>query len=135
VVLITTKQGKAGQTKVDFETSYSSQKLRKKLDLMNGSEYATLANIQAVNENKAPYFTQEQIDAFGEGFDWQDLVFQDAPMQNTSLNIAGGSDKTTFNIGGVIFQQDGIIKGSDYNRYSFRTNINHKVSEKFSVNL
>lgn len=105
VVLITTKRGKAGQTKVDFETSYSIQKLRKKLDLMNGSEYATLANIQAVNENKAPYFTQEQIDAFGEGFDWQDLVFQDAPMQNTSLNIAGGSDKTTFNIGGVIFSR------------------------------
>ena len=135
VVLITTKQGKAGQTNVDFETSYSIQKLRKKLDLMNGSEYAELANIQAANENKAPYFTQEQVDNFGEGFDWQDLVFRDAPMSNTSLNVSGGNDHTTFSIGGVIFQQDGIIEGSDYNRYSFRTNINHKVSEKFSINL
>lgn len=135
VVLITTKQGKAGQTKVDFETSYSIQSLRKKLDLMNGSEYARLANIQAANENKAPYFTQEEIDAFGEGFDWQDLVFQDAPMLNSSLTVSGGNEKTTFSLGGVVFQQDGIIRGSDYNRYSFRTNINHKMSEKFSVNL
>lgn len=135
VVLITTKKGKAGQTKVDFETSYSVQTLRKKLDFMNGTEYATLANIQAVNENKAPYFTQEEVDAFGEGFDWQDLVFQSAPMQNSSLNVSGGNDKTTFSIVGSIFQQEGIIKGSDYNRYSLRTNISHKISNKFSVNL
>lgn len=135
VVLITTKKGKAGQTHVDFETSYSIQTLRKKLDLMNGTEYATLANIQAANENKAPFFTQEEVDAFGEGFDWQDLVFRDAPMQNSTLNVSGGNEKTTFSVGGVVFQQDGIIRGSDYNRYSFRTNFNHKMSEKFSVNL
>jgi TonB-dependent starch-binding outer membrane protein SusC len=135
VVMITTKHGKAGQTRVDFESSYSVQTLRKKLDLMNGREYAELANIQAVNENKAPYFTQEEVDNFGEGFDWQDLIFQEAPMQNSSLNISGGNEKTTFSIGGSIFQQEGIIKGSDYNRYSLRTNFNHDISKMFSFNL
>ena len=135
VVLITTKQGKEGTTQVDFEASYSVQELRKRLDLMNGEEYATLMNIQAANDNLEPYFTQEEINRFGEGYDWQDLVFQSAPMKTTSLNISGGNEKTQFSIAGGIFGQEGIIKGSDYNRYSIRTNINHKISDKFRVSL
>ena len=71
VVLITTKQGKSGKTKVDFETSYSNQTLRKKLVLMNAQEYATFNNLQAVNDKLIPFFSQAQVDAFGEGFDWQ----------------------------------------------------------------
>ena len=135
VVIITTKQGKTGRTKVDFETSYSQQTLRKKLDLMNGREYATFYNQQAVNDKLAPYFTQDQVNAFGDGFDWQDLVFRKAPMKTTALNISGGNEKTQFSVSGSYFGQEGIIKGSDYNRYSLRTNINHQISKKFSFTL
>ncbi|WP_246859427.1 TonB-dependent receptor [Spirosoma sp. KCTC 42546] len=135
VVLITTKHGKAGKTRVDFETSYSSQTLRKKLDLMNAQEYATFYNEQAANDKLKPYFTQDQINAFGQGFDWQNLVFQKAPMKTTALNISGGNEKTQFSLSGSAFNQDGIVKGSDYNRYSLRANINHAVSSKFSVNF
>lgn len=133
VVLITTKQGKSGSTKVDIETSYSSQTLRKKLELMNGEEYAAVANIQAENDGVPLYFTQQEIDAFGEGTDWQDLVFQKAPIKSTSVNISGGNAMTQYSIGGSVFGQEGIIKGSDFNRYSLRTNINHKISKKFSL--
>ena len=135
VVIITTKRGKAGQTRVDIETSYSTQSLRKKLDLMNAKEYAQLYNEQAVNDKLTPYFTQAQIDAFGQGFDWQDLVFQKAPMKAASLNISGGNEKTQFALSGSTFNQEGIIKGSNYNRYSLRANINHTISRKFSVNF
>ncbi|HTF20152.1 MAG TPA: SusC/RagA family TonB-linked outer membrane protein, partial [Chryseolinea sp.] len=135
VVIITTKTGKSGEPTVSFETSYSMQRLRKKLELMNASEYAQLFNIQAANDNIAPYFTQDQIDSFGEGTDWQDEVFQDAPMYTGSLTVNGGSDKTRFSLGGSIFQQDGIIKGSDFNRYSLRTKIDHDVSDKLSLQL
>ncbi|QHW01579.1 SusC/RagA family TonB-linked outer membrane protein [Spirosoma endbachense] len=135
VVLITTKHGKAGKTRVDLETSYSSQTLRKKLDLMNAQEYATFYNEQATNDKQKPYFTQDQINAFGQGFDWQNLVFQKAPMKTTALNISGGNEKTQFSLSGSVFNQDGIVKGSDYNRYSLRANINHAVSNKFSVNF
>ncbi|GAB3267207.1 TonB-dependent receptor [Larkinella harenae] len=135
VVIITTKQGRAGKTRVDFETSYSIQTLRKKLELMNAREYATFYNEQAANDNLKPYFTQDQINSFGEGFDWQDLVFQSAPMKNTSLNVSGGNDKTQFSVSGSSFDQDGIVKGSDYKRYSLRTNINHTISSKFSLNF
>lgn len=133
VVLITTKQGKEGVTTVDFETNYSIQTIRKKLDLMNGREYAELQNRQATNDNLAPYFTQAQLDSFGEGFDWQDLIFQQAPILSSSLNVSGGNNKTQYSISGSFFGQEGIIKGSDYNRYSIRTNINHSISDKVQL--
>lgn len=135
VVLITTKQGKLGKTRVDIETSFSSQSLRKKLDLMNGREYAQLQNMQAANDNIPLYFTDQQINSFGEGYDWQDLIFQDAPIYSTSVNVSGGNDKTRYSIAGGYFGQEGIVKGSDYDRYSIRTNLNHQISEKFSVNF
>ncbi|KAA5546805.1 SusC/RagA family TonB-linked outer membrane protein [Adhaeribacter rhizoryzae] len=135
VVLITTKQGKAGQTRVEFETTYSMQTLRKKLELMNGQEYATLNNLQAANDKIAPYFTQEQINNFGEGTDWQDVVFQKAPMASSSLSVNGGNEKTQFSVTGSYLGQEGIIKGSDYNRYALSTKINHKISNKFQINF
>lgn len=133
VVLITTKSGKAGKMQVDYEGSYSTQSLRKKLDLMNAKEYAQFYNEQAVNDKVAPYFTQAQIDGFGEGFDWQNLVFQKAPMQTHNLTMSGGNDKTRFSLGGSVFSQDGIIKGSNYKRYSLRANVNTDISKLFSV--
>ncbi len=135
VVLITTKRGAEGQSVVEFETSYGVQTLRKKLDLMNGSEYARLQNIQAVNDGSAPYFTEAEVAAFGEGFDWQDLIFQSAPVSNSSLSISGGNERTQFTVAGSYFGQEGIIKGSDYNRYALRFNLNHKVSDKIRLEL
>ncbi|MGV3585970.1 MAG: SusC/RagA family TonB-linked outer membrane protein [Adhaeribacter sp.] len=135
VVLITTKQGKAGQTRVEFETTYSTQNLRKKLELMNGQEYAMLNNLQAANDKLTPYFTQEQINNFGEGTDWQDVVFQKAPMASSSLSVNGGNEKTQFSVTGSYLGQEGIIKGSDYNRYALSTKINHKISNKFQINF
>lgn len=133
VVLITTKRGKAGRTNVDFETSYGIQTLRKKLDLMNAREYAEFYNLQAENDNLAPRFTPDEISRLGEGFDWQDLIFKKAPLRAHNLTVSGGNDKTQFSVSGSIFDQDGIIIGSGYNRYSLRANVNHDISKKFSV--
>lgn len=135
VVLITTKKGKAGKTEVNVESSYTSQTLRKRLKLMNAKEYATLYNEQAVNDNVAPFFSQDYIDSAGAGFDWQDLVFQTAPMKTLSVNINGGTEKTQFSITGSTVDQQGIIKGSDYSRYSLDFNINHAISKKLTVSL
>ncbi|RYC70804.1 SusC/RagA family TonB-linked outer membrane protein [Spirosoma sordidisoli] len=133
VVLITTRQGKAGQMRVDYEGSYSVQSLRKKLDLMNAREYATFYNEQAANDRLAPYFTQAQIDSFGEGFDWQNLIFRKAPMQTHNLTVSGGNEKTRFSVGGSIFNQDGILINSDYKRYSLRANVTSDISKKFNL--
>lgn len=133
VVLITTKQGKSGKMQVDYEGSFSQQTLRKKLDLMNAKEYALFYNEQAANDKVTPYFTQAQIDGFGEGYDWQDLIFRKAPMQTHNLTASGGNEKTRFSVGASIFDQDGIIKGSNYKRYSLRAALNTDFSKMFSL--
>ncbi|KAA9038674.1 TonB-dependent receptor [Ginsengibacter hankyongi] len=135
VVLITTKKGKAGRTQVNVESSYSSQTLRKKLKLMNAKQYASLYNEQQVNDNGTSFFSQSYIDSLGTGFDWQDLVFQTAPMKTLSVNINGGTDKTQFSITGSTVDQKGIIKGSEYSRYSLDLNLNHAISKKINVSL
>lgn len=135
VVLITTKNGSGAGTVVEFDASYSMQSLRNKLDLMNGSQYAQLMNLQAENDGLEPYFSDSEVDGFGEGTDWQDEIFEQAPIKNTALSISGGGENTQFLVGGSMYQQDGIIKGSDYDRYSIRSTINHKISEKFKVDF
>ncbi len=135
VVLITTKTGFNGKTQVNFHTGYTVQNMIKTMDLMNASEYAQLYNIQVANDGFDPWFTPAEIAAFGEGTNWQDELFQSAPLLNTSLEVNGGNESTEFSIGGSVFQQDGIVKGSDYNRYNFRTRFNHDISNKFNVDV
>ncbi|MGK9124867.1 TonB-dependent receptor [Olivibacter sp. SA151] len=136
VVIITTKQGgvegTGSATQVDFEANYGIQQIRKKLDLMTGPEYATFYNLRAANDGVTPYFTQEQINNLP-SFDWQDFIFRSAPIKSTSLNIGGGNERTQFSVGGSVLAQDGIIKGSDYDRYSLRGSIQHQISDKLTV--
>ena len=133
VIIITTKRGKAGKTTVDFETSYGVQTIRKKLDLMNAEEYMQFYNEQAVNDNLAPYFSQQEIDNAGEGYDWQDLVFTNAPIKNTNFSVNGGSDKTQFSVSGTVFDQEGIIKGSSYKKYSIRAYFSQNINKMLSL--
>jgi TonB-linked SusC/RagA family outer membrane protein len=133
VILITTKRGKSGKTTVDVETSYSMQSLRKKMDLMNATEFATFYNRVAANDGLPARFTQSEIGAMGKGFDWQDFVFRKAPMQNHNITVSGGNEKTQFSVAGSIFKQDGIVKNSGYDRYSLRAGVNHDISKKLSV--
>lgn len=135
VVLITTRKGKAGRTRVEVESTYSIQTIRKKLDLMNAREYALFYNEQTVNDNETPYFTDSEIAALGEGTDWQDLVFRSAPIKTLSLNLSGGSDKTQYALSGSIFDQQGIVEGSDYKRFSVRAALNHQIGPKLTVSL
>lgn len=133
VVLITTKRGKKGKTQVTFDSYYTIQKATKKIDLMNASEFAQLANQRAANDGGPAYFTQDQINSFSSGTDWQDVVFRPAPMQNYSINASGGSENTQYSISGSFLGQDGIIQGSNINRESLRANINQKISNKISL--
>jgi len=139
VILITTKRGKAGKTTVDFESSYGVQTLRKKLDMMNATEYANFYNEQATNDKLAPYFTQDQINSFGNGYEWQDMVFRSAPIISNTLSINGGNEKTKFSISGNVFDQQGIIADSNYKKYSLRayftTEINKVLSLEYGATL
>jgi TonB-linked SusC/RagA family outer membrane protein len=134
VVLITTKSGKSGHTAVDWESNFAFQSIRKKLDMMNASEYAQFYNAVAQNDGWGRAFSDEEVNSFGEGFDWQNFVFRDnAPQQNHNITVRGGSENTQYSMSGSIYNEAGIIENSGYDRYSFRTNLGHRINEKVRV--
>lgn len=133
VVIVTTKRGKAGATRVDYEARYGIQTIRKKYDLMNGEEYMKFINIQQLNDEKKIYFTPEQINTIGNGVDWQDLLFRSTPIHDHSLNVSGGNEKTQFSVGAGFFDQAGVIINSNYRRLNLRANVNHDISKKFNL--
>ncbi|MBU1822400.1 MAG: TonB-dependent receptor, partial [Bacteroidetes bacterium] len=127
VILITTKRGKAGVTRVSIDSYYGIQQATKTLDVLNAAEFAQLEN--EVFKNNA-YPTPSTL---GEGTDWQSLIFQQAPIQNHQLSINGGNDKTQLALSANYFNQDGIIINSNFKRYSYRLNVDHKINEKFKI--
>jgi TonB-linked SusC/RagA family outer membrane protein len=136
VVLVTTKKGKAGATNIEYSGYYGMQQVTKKIDMLNAEEFALLVNERYTNDGLTPYFSASQIASFGEGFNWQDAVFQIAPIQNHSLRLSGGTDKTTYSVSGSYFGQEGIIINSGYNNLQLRTRLDTKITKDwtFSIN-
>ncbi|GJM33864.1 MAG: SusC/RagA family TonB-linked outer membrane protein [Saprospiraceae bacterium] len=133
VVLITTKKGGEDRAAMTFSASYGVQQVQNQLELLDGEDFAHYIN--AYNKEQGfpvdvRYIIPEEI---GKGTDWQDAIFRDAPIQNYQLGFTGGSQKTNYAISGGYFQQDGIILNSDFERYNFRVNLEHNVSDRFSV--
>lgn len=140
VVLITTKRGDIGRPKVTLDSYYGVQTIAKKLDMMNATEFATMVNEARANDGQTPVFPNAnnpyyfpEISTLGKGVDYQDEVFVNAPIQSYNLGISGGSEAVRYNIGGSYFGQDGIIKNSDFNRASFRSNLDIKILSNLSV--
>ncbi|WP_224997903.1 TonB-dependent receptor [Cesiribacter sp. SM1] len=131
VILITTKRGKAGKGTVNFESYYGVQEVAKKLDLLNAAQFADLINEANVNAGRAPVYVNP--DRFGEGTDWQEELFQTAPIANYQLSFTGGNENTKYAVSGGYFTQDGIVIGSDFNRYSFRVNLDSDISDRFTI--
>ena len=137
VVLITTKRGKAGTDRITFETYFGMQKIAGQIDVMNTTDYAILydeAGLNTANDNGSSY-TPEYPDpeSLGEGTDWQDEIYRTAPMQNYQLSASGGNKNTQYALSGNYYNQDGVIIGSDFKRYSFRANLDHSIKDKLKV--
>ncbi len=134
VVLITTKGGNIAGKKggaISFDSYYGIQNVARRVNLLNAHDYATLQNEAAVNSGKLPYFTQDQIKALGSGTNWMNyMLSKNVPTQNYSLNANGGNSASIYSIGLSYTQQGGIVGGeslSNYERYNFRTNTEHKL--------
>lgn len=140
VILVTTKTGRKGGMQVDFLTRLSSSSLIKKFDIMNAADFATVVNerkeaLTPTGEVYTPRFTEAEIAALKRtgGTDWQDQIFRTGFGQEYQLGFSGGNEKTSYRINGNYLNQEGIIRNSDFKRYSIRTNISSQVSEKFSL--
>ncbi|RYY52856.1 MAG: TonB-dependent receptor [Chitinophagaceae bacterium] len=131
VVLITTKRGKSGRGVLQFETYQGTQKVANKLKLLNAAQFADFVNEGKLNAGQTPVYVNPPN--LGEGTDWQEELYRRAPMANYQLSFSGGDDKTKYALSGSIFDQDGIIHNSDFKRYSFRSNLERKMSDKMTI--
>jgi TonB-linked SusC/RagA family outer membrane protein len=142
VVIITTKRGKAGKPKVQFDTYAGVQEPARRLDLISPEEFATAYVEGFENAGLPPAADQATIDQFlaTGGFDYQDDLFRtpsEALIQNYQLSVSGASDQgLNYFISGGYFSQDGIIKKTGFDRYSLRLNVEKTFDRfKFGNNL
>jgi TonB-linked SusC/RagA family outer membrane protein len=127
VVLITTKRGKSGTTRVTVDSYFGVQKVTKTLPVLNATQFAELEN-EVLKNNFYP-----DPKSLGEGVNWQDLIFREAKIQNHQISVSGGSEKTQLALSVNYFDQEGIIIKSGFKRYSYRLNLDHKISDKIKL--
>ncbi|MFO8022884.1 MAG: TonB-dependent receptor [Perlabentimonas sp.] len=135
VVLITTKRGKSQKTKISFNTYQGFQQVERTLDMLNASQWMEYRNHMNIEGGRSPEFTEEEIANPAVDTDWLSEIFRTAPISNYELSFNGGDEKTTFFISGTLFDQKGILKGTDYQRLSGRANLDHRISDKFKVGV
>ncbi|MEO9476210.1 MAG: TonB-dependent receptor [Cyclobacteriaceae bacterium] len=133
VIMITTKRGKSGETRVDIRSSYSVQSEINKLDLLNATEYAEYLNDVEENSGRDPLF--DDPSSLGKGTDWQKEIFRQGSIQNHSVSISGGNEIAKYYVSGIFYDHKGIIRNSDYRRYSVTSNLDIKVSERVNLGL
>lgn len=124
VVLITTKRGKSGDTKIDFSASAGVSNIARRVDVLSGDEYrAALTKYNLANGN------------FGTSVDALDEITRTAYNQNYSVGISGGANGNTFRASLGYQDQQGIIKTTDFKKYSAGFNGNFKFLESKKLGL
>jgi TonB-linked SusC/RagA family outer membrane protein len=127
VIIITTKKGTPSRTTQWSARAYvGTQSVLHQISLANAREYATLANELAANTGVPPYFANPS--SVTGGTNWQDAVFQSAPIQNYELTASGGSDRVTYYFSGNFQDQQGVIPRSGYGRTTLRLNNDYQLS-------
>lgn len=129
VVLITTRRGKSGRSKVSFDTYIGTARLAKEVDVLNLREYAEYYNSN--NFNDIEEF--QDLDLLGEGTNWQDEIFRRAYNRNAQLTLSGGSERTQFAVSGGFTRTEGIVIGSAFDRFSGKINLDHQINDKIRV--
>ncbi len=128
VILVTTKKGKAGSFRVNYNGYYGSQAPARKLHLLDATEYATLRNESSLAAGNGLLFANPA--SLGKGTDWQSQIFNNnARIQDHELNFSGGTDKSTFYASLGYNEQQGIVATpiSYYKRFTVRLNGDHKI--------
>ncbi len=134
VVLITTKKGRAGESKISINTNIGRSRVGRTLDVLNAAEYVEYINESYVNAGQAPVLNAEDYDA---DTDWQDEIYRDALTSNLQFSLSGGSEKMTYFVSAGQQKQNGIVKESDFKRTNFRLNLNSEIRRgvRFGSNL
>lgn len=149
VILVTTKKGKKGKTRVNANVYTGTMEPLKYFDVLNTAEYfgarieaytnsnptasATAIRNAVLTELGLPLTTTDAEIAALPSYDWQREAFRTGIINNAEISISGGSDKTTFLVSGSYNKTQGIVKPVDFERGTFFTTIKTELSKKFTL--
>jgi TonB-linked SusC/RagA family outer membrane protein len=135
VIVITTRRGQVAPPSITYDMYAGYQQIPKKLPLMNLREYAGFINERNTGLgwgfDSRPEFVNPAY--LGEGTDWQEELFRNAPMYNHTLTVNGGDTRTQYLLSGSYFNQEGIALGSDFRRMSLRLNLDNKTTNWLKI--
>ncbi|MCR4915165.1 MAG: TonB-dependent receptor [Prevotella sp.] len=145
VILITTKNAKAGKTQINYNGYLQTKKVSKRMDVLDTYEYV-MSNYEysALRGESALNSFYKQFGVFGdlylyksqEAIDWQEDLFGESTLsQSHNVSLQGGTDKTKFNLSGTYDYNSGLMPNNDFSRYSFLFKLNHDINKnlKFSM--
>ena len=135
VVLITTKHGKSGEAKFSYDGMVAVSRQMSRIDMMNLRQFAEYYNDlvdQGLVDHNAWYADPSVL---GKGTNWQDEVFRTALQHSHQLSAQGGTDKIQYYVSGSYMNQEGTIIGSNFDRLSFRTNLDAQLKSWFKLGL
>lgn len=143
VILITTKKGTRGKMQVNVDSYVGTQSAWKTLDLLDSDQYIRYgtALLSASGQEVPGRFSNLNTPIY-EGAnttfaetetDWQDVMFNSAPITDNQISLSGGSEKSRFYTSLGFFNQDGILRNTSYNRKSFRINSDHNINKYVTI--
>jgi len=137
VIIITTKKGKEGPPVVRYNGYYGVQKNLKTIPVMSPYEFVKLQQeVPNVTDLDATYLANGiTLDDYKNvaGIDWQKRLYREAPMQDHSLSVTGGTGKTRYSMSGEVFDQDGIVINSSFKRYQGKLSLEQTVNDKLKT--
>ena len=141
VILITTKKGRNGEGKINYDVAYSLQKIPKKLNIMDLQQFARYQNSLLSDINDVTGGSQDTIPEFrnpsilGKGTDWQDEIYQTGHIQSHQLSFSGGANKTNYYFSAGYYDQLGTLIETDFKRYTLRASIDQQVKTWFKAGI
>ena len=135
VILITTKSGSYNaDLKFEFNSYVGFQETTRKIPVLNATEYALLVNEARTNGGQAPLFND--VSGLGKGTDWQDEVFEVAPIFSTDITVSAGTENSRTSFSTSYLTQDGIVGGdkSNFNRFTTKLGYDLKFLKNFKFN-
>ncbi len=143
VILITTKKGAFGKTKVSYNGYYSTNSVASFPERMNLQEWANFKR-EAYRADGQWASTEDDAKIFGSAYDavksnqdvdWVDLLLKDGSQTSHSLSISSGSDKTTFNLSFEYMKEEGLVRLDNLSRYNTTMSLQHKVTKDLKLNF
>ena len=127
VIIITTRKGRQGPSKITFSAKYGIQQIPKRWDVMDRSEYLQTVQTQYTNSNlPLPSGIAGQVASPTVNTDWQDAIYRTGGSQDYNLGISGGSETGNYLVSGSYYKSQGVLIGNDFQRASLRINTEFK---------